>query len=77
MKRKTISLLLFALAMVLFHYHSTIHFLWAMVGIPYEFPLDPTEGYWALLKGFLPAGALWLVFFAGIISKRRGRYGIS
>jgi len=62
---------MFIIALLLMHYHSTIHFVWSLLGIPYEFPLDPTEGWWALLKGFLPAGALWIIFFAGLITKHK------
>ncbi|MFD2786743.1 hypothetical protein [Hymenobacter rubripertinctus] len=66
-------LLLFSLAMVLFHYHSTVHFFWSLVGIKATFPLDPTDGWWALLKGFLPFGAMSLVFFAGTLTKKIAR----
>lgn len=57
--------------MVLFHYHSTFHFIWALMGIPYEFPLDPIDGWWALLKGLLPPFSLFIVFFTGLITKRK------
>lgn len=65
--------LLFLLAMLLFHYHSTVHFCWSLLGIRAPFPLDPTDGWWALLKGFLPFGAMFLVFFAGLLTKKLAR----
>lgn len=71
MDRSKIALIMFIVAMVLFHYHSTVHYIWALIGIKATFPLDPVEGDWALLKGFLPAGALWIIFFAGVISKHK------
>ena len=77
MTKKKISLIMFVVAMILFHYHSTVHYIWALLGIKAEFPLDPVEGFWALLKGFLPAGALWIVFFAGLISKKKNKHGVS
>ena len=71
MRRTTIAWILFVVAMILFHYHSTIHFVWAMLRIPAKFPFDPVTGWWALLKGILPAVSLWVVFAAGLISKRK------
>jgi len=69
MKKTKISLILFVVCMLLFHYHSTGHFIWALLGIPYKYPLDPIEGDWAMLKGFLPPIAMVLAYVAGIISK--------
>ncbi len=71
MSRNKIGMILFALAMLFFHYHSTIHFVWAALGIKTKFPLDPIEGWWALLKGILPPLALWIVFFAGLLTKNK------
>ncbi len=71
MPKQKIAWVLFIVAMILFHYHSTGHFIWAILRIPAKYPLDPVEGWWALLKGILPAVSLWLVFAAGIISKSK------
>ncbi|PWK17609.1 hypothetical protein LV89_04325 [Arcicella aurantiaca] len=72
MKRnKTIATIMFVVAMIFFHYHSTGHYLWALLGIKTPYPLDPVEGWWAFLKGVLPVVALWIIFFAGVISKNK------
>ena len=71
MNKNKIALAMFIVAMVFFHYHSTFHYVWALVGIKMEFPLDTNVGMASLIKGFLPAGALWIVFFAGVISKKK------
>jgi type III secretory pathway component EscT len=69
--KKKIGTILFVVAMIFFHYHSTGHFIWALLGIKTAYPLDPVEGWWAFLKGVLPVMALWIIFFAGLASKNK------
>jgi len=42
--------------------HTTIPFLWALIGITYPYPLASNQGFLLYLQGFSPAiGAVLLV----------------
>jgi len=44
MQGNKLGLMLFALGAFLVHVHSTLPFLWALVGIPLAYPLMVTKG---------------------------------
>jgi len=55
-------LMLFALGAFFVHIHTTVPFLWALVGIPLAYPLMVTKGVLAVLPAFTPPiGAVLLV----------------
>ena len=62
MKNKRLGLALFALGVFSLFVHTTLPFLWYLVGITLDYPLASTEGILFILPGITPAiGALLLV----------------
>lgn len=73
MQAKRLGLVIFALGAFLVHVHTTLSFLWAVVGMPLgAYPLL-FKGMLAYLPGFTPAiGAVTLVV-GGLIYGREAR----
>lgn len=73
MQAKTLGLSLFSVGVFLVFVHTTLPFLWTLIGIPLAYPLWPTEGIWVILPGLTPPiGAMFMVL-GGLIYGREAR----
>ncbi|MBI2862565.1 MAG: hypothetical protein HYX89_07080 [Chloroflexi bacterium] len=74
MDSKRLGLSFFFAGVFFMFVHTALPFLWALVGIPYAFPLVATEGVLAILPGFTPpVGALLMVIGAMTYGREAGR----
>lgn len=71
MSRKSLSLVLFVLGAFLAHVHTTLPFLWGLVGIPWVYPLRVPQGALAMLGGFTPPIGAVLMVIGGWIYGRK------
>lgn len=68
MPAKRLGLIIFFLGVILLQIYSTIPFLWQVVGITLEYPLEATnEGVLALLPAFAPSTSAILMVVGGVI----------
>jgi hypothetical protein len=73
MQAKILALSLFSVGVFLVFVHTTLPFLWALMGIHLAYPLWPTEGMLVILPGFTPPiGAMFMVL-GGLIYGREAR----
>jgi hypothetical protein len=62
MNRKKLGIGIFLLGTFFMFMHTTIPFLWAIIGITYPYPLSSNQGVLFYLQGFSPPiGAILLV----------------
>ena len=73
MQAKILGLLLFSVGVFLVFVHTTLPFIWALVGIPFAYPLAPTEGIMVALLGFTPPIGAILMVLGGLIYGREAR----
>ena len=73
MQAKILGLSLFSVGVFLVFVHTTLPFLWALVGIPLAYPLTPTEGIMVTLPGFTPPIGAILMVLGGLIYGREAR----
>lgn len=73
MQAKILGLSLFSVGVFLVFVHTTLPFLWALVGIPLAYPLTPTEGIMETLPGFTPPIGAILMVLGGLIYGREAR----
>ncbi len=70
MSAKTSGRALFFVGVFFLFVHTTLPFLWALLGVPSAYPLASSEGIWALLPAFSPPiGALLVVLGAILYGK--------
>jgi len=74
MQTKKLGLSLFFVGVFFMFVHTILPFLWALVGVPFAYPLTATEGVLAILPGFTPPiGALLMVIGAMTYGREAGR----
>lgn len=73
MRAKKLGLSLFSVGAFFVFVHTTLPFLWALVGIPLAYPLTATKGILAVLPGFTPAIGAILMVVGGLIHGREAR----
>ena len=73
MQSKTWGLVFFALGIFSMHVHTTLPFLWELVGIPLAYPLAATEVLLGILPGFTPPIGAVLMVIGGLIYGRQGK----
>ena len=71
MSGKTLSLVFLVLGAFLAHVHTTLPFLWGLVGIPGAYPLWMPEGALAVLGGFSPPIGAALMVIGGLVYGRK------
>ena len=67
MNRARIAALVFAFGCILLVLHSTLPFLWSLVGIQAEYPLFFHSGPADVIQGFTPPLGLVAMLIAGLI----------
>ena len=67
---KRLGLSFFSVGAFFMFVHTTLPFLWALVGIPLAYPLTTTQGMLAILPGFTPAIGALLMVVGGLIYGR-------
>lgn len=73
MSTKKIGVALFFVGVFFLFVHTTLPFLWALVGVPIAYPLASTKGIWAALSFFTPAlGALIMVLGGIVYGREKG-----
>lgn len=74
MRTKKLGLSLFFVGVFFMFVHTALPFLWALVGIPFAYPLAAAEGVLAILPGFTPPiGGLLMVIGAMTYGREVGR----
>lgn len=70
MNKNNLGIVIFLLGTFFLFMHTTIPFLWAIIGITYPYPLSSNQGVLFYLQGFSPAiGAALLVVGSLIYSE--------
>jgi len=73
MSTKKIGLALFFVGIFFLFVHTTLPFLWALVGVPIAYPLASNEGIWGALSFFTPALGGLVMVLGGIVYGREER----
>ena len=73
MQVKILGLLFFSAGVFLVFVHTTLPFLWRLVGVPLAYPLTPTEGILVILPGFTPPIGALLMVLGGLFYGREAR----
>jgi len=73
MQAKILGLSIFSVGVFLVFVHTTLPFLWALVGIPLSYPLTSNEGILLILSGFTPPIGALLMILGGLFYGREGR----
>lgn len=76
MSTKKIGVVLFFVGVFFLSVHTTLPFLWALVGVPLAYPLGSNKGIWAALSFFTPAIGGLLMVLGGIVYGREERRAI-
>ena len=72
MNKNNLGIAIFLLGIFFLFMHTTIPFLWAIIGITYPYPLASNEGFMFYLQGFSPTiGAILLVVGGLIYSEEK------
>jgi len=58
---------LFFIGLIFLFVHTTLPFLWSLLGIPSAYPLTSSEGFWAILPAFTPPIGGLLLVLAGLL----------
>ncbi|MCJ7716609.1 MAG: hypothetical protein MUO54_08825 [Anaerolineales bacterium] len=67
MTKRKLGVGIFLLGTFFMFMHTTIPFLWAVIGITYPYPLSSNEGFVLFLQGFSPAIGAILLVVGGLI----------
>ena len=70
---KKLGIALFSVGVFFLFIHTTLPFLWALVGVPLAYPLTSSRGILAFLPGFTPAIGATLMVVGGMIYGRKAR----
>ena len=73
MLAKRSGITLFFVGVFFLFVHTTLPFLWALVGVPLAYPLASSEGILAVLPGFTPVIGAILMVVGGLIYGRETR----
>lgn len=76
MESKRLGVAIFFVGVFFLFVNTTVSFLWRLVGVPWTYPLTPTEGSVMLvsLPGFTPVlGAALLVIGGMVYGRKRER----
>ena len=74
MQSKRLGLATFFVGVFFLFVNTTVSFLWRLIGVPWAYPLTPTEGSVVLmsLPGFTPAVGAALMVVGGLVYGRKG-----
>jgi len=70
MLNRRLGIALFFFGVFLMVVHTILPFLWALVGIPFPYPLTSSSGILWVLPGFTPAIGSIVIVIAGLIYGR-------
>ena len=73
MSAKKYGIALFFVGVFFLFVHTTLPFLWGLLGVPSAYPLFSNEGIWAFLPGFTPAIGGLLLLLGGILYGKETR----
>ena len=73
MQSKRLGLSLFYVGVSFLFINTTVSFVWRLIGVPWAYPLTPTEGSVVLisLPGFTPAVGAALMVIGGLVYGRK------
>ena len=67
MSTKKSGIALFLIGVFFLFVHTTLPFIWRLIGVPSAYPLVSENGIWAMLPGFTPPIGALLVVLGGFI----------
>ena len=73
MNKNNLGIGIFLLGTFFLFMHTTIPFLWAIIGITYPYPLSSNQGVLFYLQGFSPPIGAILMVLGGLIYGREAR----
>lgn len=73
MQSKRLGLFTFCVGVFFLFVHTTMPFLWFLIGIPLAYPLIPTQGLLVVLPGFTPPIGAALMVVGAIVYSQEAR----
>jgi hypothetical protein len=67
MLTKKPGIVIFFIGVFFLFIHTTLPFLWGLIGVPSAYPLVSSKGIWAMLPAFTPPIGGLLMIMGGII----------